>query len=52
MKMENNLCPSSHWAFYPSHISHFSLCDKAQLNETSSTFLLFLEGFLKKALKQ
>lgn len=29
MKMENNLWSSSHWAFYPTHISHFSLCDKA-----------------------
>lgn len=32
-------------------ISHFSLCDKAQLNETSSTFLLFLGLEKKQALK-
>lgn len=31
LKMDNNLCPSSHLAFYPTHVSNFSLCDKAQL---------------------
>lgn len=29
LKMGNNLCPSSHGAFYPTHVSNFSLCDKA-----------------------